>query len=305
MQIPGAVTQELERMAPERVRVREPMSKHTSFGLGGPADIWLSPSEPGAFKDCAALLADERIPVLILGRGTNVLVRSGGIDGAVMVVADAFADVTRREDRVIAGSGAPLSGVLSFCAELGLSGLEGLAGIPGSLGGAVVTNAGSFGVSVGDRLAAIVVFEAGGRSRTIPVAQLGVGYRRTDVPDGSVIEAVELTLSEDTPGSTLARQQEMLERKWKTQPCGMRSAGCIFRNPPGQWAGKLIDTAGLKGTRIGGAVVSDRHADFILNDRGAVAEDVEELIEVVRARVMDTDGIELELEIEIIGRRAN
>ncbi len=302
MEVTGATIRELERLVPGRVRVDEPMARHTSFGLGGPADVFVAPADEPAFKDCVGLLADAGVPITVLGRGTNVLVRTGGIEGAVLVVEEAFDALDRQGEGVVAGSGVPLSRLLSFCAEEGLSGLEGLAGIPGTVGGAAVTNAGSFGVSFGDVLREVVVFRPGGRSTVLTAGELDLTYRRTAVPRDVIVERVTLELTAGDPSGIAAAQREKLETKWRTQPCGMRSAGCVFRNPPGQSAGKLIEQAGLKGLRVGGAVVSDRHANFILNDRGASSDDVEELIELVRSRVSEKTGVELELEIEILGR---
>jgi UDP-N-acetylmuramate dehydrogenase len=295
---------ELTRMAPGQVLVDEPMAKHTSFGLGGPADLFVEPSDPSTFRACVDCLCEAGVPVTLLGRGTNVLVRGGGVEGAVLVGSKAFAEIDREGETVRAGCGVGLPGLLSFCAVNGLSGLEGLAGIPGSVGGAVVTNAGSFGVSMSELLTGVTVSTAGGSSTFIPRGELPMSYRRTELPEGTFVETVELRLNAGDPDDIRAAVQETLERKWKTQPSGMRSAGCVFRNPEGGAAGRLIDEAGLKGTRVGGAVISDLHANFILNDRGATAEDVETLIELVRERVEKTAGVTLELEVKVIGRRA-
>ncbi len=305
VEIRPGILQELERIAPGRVRSDEPMSRHTSFGLGGPADVFIAPSSPGAFKDAVALLADERVPLRFIGRGTNLLVRSGGIDGAVVSAERAFVHVSREGSTVTAGSGVDLARLLSFCAEGGLGGIEGLAGIPGSVGGAVVTNAGSFGVSMGDRLLHLVVFRPGRDSVRVAAGEIEIRYRHAALPEDSAIEEVAFALEPRDPAAVAGRQREVLESKWRTQPVGMRSAGCVFRNPEGRSAGRLIDAAGLKGTRVGGAVVSDLHANYVLNDRGATPEDVETLIGLVRERVREHAGVELELEIEIAGRRAN
>jgi UDP-N-acetylmuramate dehydrogenase len=139
----------------------------------------------------------------------------------------------------------------------------------------------------------------------MPAGEIEIRYRRALIPEGSVIEEVAVALEAHDPAGVAARQREVLESKWRTQPVGMRSAGCVFRNPGGQPAGRLIDAAGLKGERVGGAVVSDLHANYILNDRGATPEDVEALIGLIRERVREHAGIELELEVEIAGRRAN
>jgi UDP-N-acetylmuramate dehydrogenase len=304
VEIAPRILKDLTSVAGDGVRLGEPMARHTSFGLGGPADVYVAAASGEAFRECLRILSDERVPVVVLGKGTNVLVRDGGIDGAVVATERAFTDLARVDRGLIAGSGVTLTRALSFCADEGLSGIEALAGIPGTIGGGVVTNAGSFGVSLADRVMSVTCFHPGGEPVAIAGDDLGADYRTTDLPEGAVVESVVLELDPDESDRVRERQAETLERKWKTQPAGMRSAGCIFKNPPGDAAGRLIDRAGLKGTRIGGAVVSDVHANYILNDRGASAEDVEELIDVVRSRVLEESGVGLELEVEIVGRRA-
>jgi UDP-N-acetylmuramate dehydrogenase len=304
VEIAPRILNELAKVAPEGVHPREPMARHTSFGLGGPADVYVAPSGGPAFKECLTILAGEGVPVVVLGKGTNILVRDGGVDGAVVATERAFTELERTDEGLSAGSGVTLARALSFCAEEGLSGIEELAGIPGTVGGGVVTNAGSFGVALADRLSSVTLFREGEPSVVIARDDLAATYRRTDLPSGAVVESVALRLGRAPSDRVRERQSATLERKWKAQPAGMRSAGCVFRNPPGNVAGRLIDEAGLKGARVGGAVVSDLHANYILNDRGASAQDVEELIDVVRSRVAEKTGVALELEIEIIGSRA-
>jgi UDP-N-acetylmuramate dehydrogenase len=303
VEIAPRILRELVLVAPDDVRAGEPMARHTSFGLGGPADVYIAAAGERAFKECLRILSDEGVPVVVFGKGTNVLVRDAGVDGAVVATERAFTDLVRTDEGLTAGSGVTLTRALSFCVEEGLSGIEELAGIPGTIGGGVVTNAGSFGISLTDRVSSVIVFRPGGAPIALPREDLRTTYRRTELPAGGVVESVTLKLDRAEGGSVRERQQATLERKWKAQPAGMRSAGCVFKNPSGNAAGRLIDEAGLKGTRIGGAVVSDLHANYILNDRGATAEDVEELIDLVRSRVLEATGVDLELEIEIIGRR--
>jgi UDP-N-acetylmuramate dehydrogenase len=303
VEIAPRVLKELTRIAAGDVRTGEPMARHTSFGLGGPADVYVAPADGPAFRECLALLYDEQVPVIVLGKGTNILVRDGGVDGAVVATERAFTELSATGDGLTAGSGVTLTRALSFCVEEGLSGIEELAGIPGTMGGGVVTNAGSFGVSLADRLRTVTVLRPGGEPVVLAGEELKAAYRRVELPEGAVVESVALTLERDEGDKIRERQRSTLERKWKSQPAGMRSAGCIFKNPPSGAAGRLIDEAGLKRTRIGGAVVSDVHANYILNDRGASSADVEELIDLVRARVLDKSGVALELEVEIIGRR--
>jgi UDP-N-acetylmuramate dehydrogenase len=294
---------QLTEVAPDGVLRDEPMAKHTSFGLGGPADLFVEPASPTEFRHAAAVLGEAGLPVVIIGRGTNILVRGAGVRGAVLSGRRAFSELTRTERGVRVGAGVGLPRLLSYCADEGLAGIDGLAGIPGSVGGAVATNAGSFGVSLGDRILGVDVSNSGCEPRAIPRDELSFEYRRTALPEGSFVEHVELALDSGDPTEIRERQRSTLERKWRAQPGGMRCAGCIFKNPPGLRAGRLIEEAGLKGTRLGGAVVSDLHANFVLNDRAATSDDVERLIELVRERVRASAGVTLELEIEILGER--
>lgn len=279
------------------------MTRHTSFGLGGPADLFLRPSGPDMFEDCSKLLFESEIPVLVLGQGTNLLVRDGGIDGAVIATDAAFFELTVRGNSVLAGSGVSLSRLLIYSAEKGLSGLEGLMGIPGSAGGALIANAGSFGTAFGDRVEKARLFHPKEGLSYVGREELSLGYRESRLPPGVVIEHILISLEPGERDAILSRQRELVEKKWSTQPAGMRSAGCVFKNPPGDYAGRLIEAAGLKGARVGGAVVSDIHANFILNDRGATATDVEELVERIRERVREETGVTLDVEIGIVGRK--
>ena len=295
-------TDELTRMAPGQVLCDEPMARHTSFGLGGPADLFVEPRDATTFRECADYLSTTGVPVTLLGRGTNILVKSGGIEGAVLTGSKAFGTLSREGDAVRVGGGVGLPRLLTFCAENGLSGLEGLSGIPGSAGGAVVTNAGSFGVSIGDRLTSVTVSRPGRSPSVIPRDELEIGYRQTEIPRGPSSKRSGWL---STPVIRRTSWRRTGDAREEVEGAAQRdeSAGCVFKNPPGDAAGRLVDEAGLKGTRVGGAVVSDLHANFILNDRGATVEDVEELIEIVRERVVEAAGVKLELEVEIIGRQ--
>jgi len=301
---PDRTRRELERIAPGAVLEHEPMARHTSFGLGGPADLYVEPLHREALRDTLAFLRVEGTPTLVLGRGTNLLVRDGGIEGVVVSTAKALRDIEVAGNGMVAGAGAPLSRVIVRAAEAGLAGLEPLSGIPGSVGGAVRMNAGSFGAAIGDLVERLELFFEGTPSM-LEAGAVGFSYRDTELPEDAVVERVRLRLAPDDPDDISRRGREFVERKWRTQPSGMRSAGCVFRNPEGVSAGQLIDEAGLKGLRIGGAVVSDLHANYIVNDRGATASDVEDLIETVRRLVDERAGVALELEVRIVGRPAS
>jgi len=303
MQVGSRTYDALERLAPGAVLRDEPMARHTSFGLGGPADLYIEAPDAASFRAAAGLLTGDGVPVKVVGRGTNLLVRSGGIEGAVLSTESAFSTLRERDGRIVVGSGVPLKSFLAFCAESGWVGLEPLAGIPGSVGGAVFMNAGSYGTFIGDRIETVSTFTPADGSRTLTLEDLEFGYRTASLSEGATVEEASFVLERGDASEVSHRLQEILELKWKGQPVGMRSAGCVFRNPGDVRAWQLVDQAGLRGARIGGAVVSDQHTNFILNDRGAAPEDVEELIELILTTVRERTGRELMLEVEIVGRR--
>ncbi|MCS7048103.1 MAG: UDP-N-acetylmuramate--L-alanine ligase [Verrucomicrobiae bacterium] len=288
--------------AGSRVRSGEPMSKHTSLRVGGPAEFWVEPKDE---RDLARVLHYchvRQIPVTVVGRGTNLLVRDGGIDGVVIHLdGDEFTKVWVEGDRIFARAGARLRTVVNAARRACLGGLEFLEGIPGSVGGALRMNAGAMGhqtFEVVERLRymsmAGEVYEA--EARTVPV-----GYRSCPVLQSHI--ALEATLV-GTP-TELSRIDAVLRlfesKRWSSQPA-KPSAGCIFKNPPQIPAGKLIDELGLKGLRVGGACISERHGNFIVNEGGATARDILQLVELIRERARRERGIELEPEVMILGK---
>ena len=283
----------------EIARHDEPMAPHTTFGVGGVVCQFVEPRTVAELAEVWRWASESALPLKVLGRGSNVLVADGHHDW--LVVSTARLDgLTRDGATVRAGAGVPLARLLAAAGAWGLGGLEHLAGIPASVGGAVAMNAGGRGGEIASRLVGAEVLERSGERRWLDRRSLGLRYRGSAVRDGFplIVEAT-FALEPDDPRRLSERRREFLRAKRASQPLGARSAGCVFKNPEDHSAGKLIDQAGLKGARVGGAVVSHKHANFIINRNGATASDVLELIEVVRRRVHDAFGIELELEIEI------
>ncbi|MBI3269960.1 MAG: UDP-N-acetylmuramate dehydrogenase [Planctomycetes bacterium] len=274
----------------------EPMARHTTYKLGGPARFFL---QPGSADELAGMLAEARslgLAPRFLGGGANVLVRDEGVDAVV-----AFRRFQRFEvegEAVLAGAGLNLMALIQRTRERGLAGLETLVGIPGSLGGSVFGNAGGKYGELGDVVEAVTVLDAGGRVRTLTRAEAGFQYRRSRLDGMAVLEA-RLALARGEPARLKEISQRIHEEKAKSQPLSLPSAGCVFKNPPGDKAGRVIEAAGLKGRRLGGALVSPVHANFITNQGGARARDVLELVEVVQAEVKRRLGVELELEIKV------
>jgi UDP-N-acetylmuramate dehydrogenase len=291
----------LERLCPGAVRRNEPLARHVSFRIGGPADILVLPPTLASLDAAVAWLYGEGLPFTVLGRGSNVLIADRGIRGVVIKTGRGQEGVVYDGPRVHAECGVSLPHLSRRTAERGLAGLEFAAGIPGSVGGAVVMNAGAHGCAMAD-----VLVSARVRTPDGPVtwtgAGLGLRYRHSRIQDeGGVVLECDLCLRPAPAAETVARLDGWLRTRAESQPLGPPSSGCIFRNPDGDYAGRLIDAAGTKGLRVGGAVVSDRHANYILNTGGATARDVLELIGQVQARVRDRMGMDLTTEIKMLG----
>jgi len=282
------------------VRLNEPMSKHTSWRVGGPAETFFIPA---SLEDLSEFLHElhSAIPVFWFGVGSNLLVRDGGIPGVVISAARILKDLERVEPHTVrAGGGLPCTQLARQCIRWEIGPSEFFAGIPGTVGGALAMNAGAHGGETWERVESVRTIDRDGVINQRAPGEYTVGYRSVTGPsDEWFIEATfrfdpDVKPSKDT-------MDEMLERRKATQPLGLPSCGSVFRNPPGDHAAKLIEAAGLKGFSIGGAEVSEKHANFIINRDNATATDVEELIEHVRHAVLEAHGIELVHEVRIVG----
>jgi UDP-N-acetylmuramate dehydrogenase len=283
-----------------------PLAPHTTWRVGGAADLLCSATHFEGLVSALRLAAAHRVPCRVLGRGSNVLVSDFGVEG--LVILNRTSRLSMEGDRVIADSGLLLSTLANRAARAGLAGMEWSAGIPGSVGGAVVSNAGAHGSCVADRLREAELFISGTGSCWIPAHDLRLAYRHSrlreqDRPTEIVLRAV-FDLRFDDASAIRARMDEYRRYRQATQPLASASAGSVFKNPPGESAARLIDQAGLKGLCTGGATVSQRHANFVVTSAGASAEDVRRLIELVRLRVRERFGVELMLEVQPIGREA-
>lgn len=281
------------------VRQAEPLAPHTWFQLGGPAEFFAEPRTADELQGLVRRCLDEELPVRLLGGGSNVLVRDEGVPGMVIRLAEpAFAEIKVAAGRLTAGGAAKLGHVISSAVREGLAGLEALVGIPGTIGGALHGNAGSRGGDIGQWTRRATVMTRSGEIIERQRDELVFAYRESSLDELAILSAEFELEAEDSEELTKRMQQQWIVKK-ASQPLGHQSAGCIFKNPRGMSAGMLIDQAGLKGTRIGGAEVNDRHANFIVAEPGAASQDVLRLIELVRSRVADRIGIELELEIQV------
>jgi len=282
-----------------KVRPDYLLGPHTTFKIGGPAQYMVNVNDAQALCDLIGRLNGEGVPFRVLGGGSNILVDDAGISGAVISMGGRLKEIYIREGLLEVGAGLRLPALLRETADLGFSGLEHLAGIPGTAGGAVRMNAGGRERAIGDAVQSVTCVLNAGQLETIPRNACGFGYRTSAFADKIVLSA-SLKLDEEDRKVIVENMAKVLAAKKLSQPLGSLSAGCVFKNPPAaKSAGQLIQEAGLVGESVGGAFVSAKHANYIINREGAAFDDVLGLIEKVRSRVQDVFAVRLELEIEI------
>ena len=279
------------------------MARLTTWGTGGTADRLFAPADADDLSEFLGGL-EPGDPVLWVGLGSNLLVRDGGIDGVVILTSRGLGRFEEAGNGAIrAGAGVPCAKIARHCARKGLAGGEFLAGIPGTVGGALAMNAGAHGAATWDLVHRVETVDRRGRRRWRDRTEFDVGYRSVGGAVDEWFTCADVRFVPDEPGAVRERTRRLVRARAATQPVGQRSCGSVFRNPPGDHAGRLVDACGLKGVRVGGAVVSEKHANFIVNDGTATSSDIEELIETVRSRVYAGTGIRLEPEVRIVGRR--
>jgi UDP-N-acetylmuramate dehydrogenase len=288
------------------VRFMEPMMKHTSLRIGGHADLFIIPRDLPSLKNILVVLKKRKIPFLAIGGGTNILVRDGGIEGVVISLKSfRKIDIVSENEinvNVYVEAGTPLQKLVNFSKEKGYSGIEGLAGIPCSIGGAIYGNAGAFGYEMKDVIISVTIMDDKGRIKTLKKKDIDFGYRRSSISSTELLLSAEIMLKKDKKKHVSAKIEDFLKRKWESQPFSESSAGCVFKNPPKLSAGKLIDEAGCKGIKIGDVEISSTHANFFINRGKAKASDFIMLMEEVAQRVKERSGVVLEPEIWIVGR---
>lgn len=279
----------------------EPMSKHTTFRIGGKADLFVSADEkslPQILKEAA----DEKIPVTIIGNGSNLLVGDGGIRGLVIEIGKGMDKIEISDNIMTVGAGTLLSKAANTAAEHGLSGMEFAAGIPGSVGGAVVMNAGAYGGEMKDIIMDVDVITREGEYRRLTLEELELSYRHSCIIENEyIVIRARLMLQEKDEAQIRQVMEDLKNKRIEKQPLNFPSAGSTFKRPEGYFAGKLIMDAGLRGYSVGGAQVSEKHCGFVVNKGGATASDVVKLMNDVRNKVMEEFGVELEPEVKMIG----
>jgi UDP-N-acetylmuramate dehydrogenase len=293
------------------------MSAYTSLRIGGPVDVMVFPEDVVSLKRVLITAKNEKIPLFVFGAGTNLLVRDEGVDG-IAVSLRAFNRIEVIQDvRQIAPylsdgydsfiglfveAGVPLNKLINFTKKKGYSGLEPLAGIPGTFGGAIYMNAGSYGTEIKDVILSVALMRMDGSIEISKKEEIKFSYRSSNIPEDVLILSANIILKKDIPENVSSRINEFLKKKMQTQPLGKSSAGCVFKNPEGDYAARLIEAAGCKGMRVGDIEVDTLHANYFINRGKATCSDFLELMEKVKNKVKDYCGITLEPEIRIIGR---
>ncbi|HZP46160.1 MAG TPA: UDP-N-acetylmuramate dehydrogenase [Candidatus Binataceae bacterium] len=297
----SALERSLRERFGARLRVDHPLAELTSFKIGGPADLFLLAEDEDELAAALTLARRHDVPAFCLGAGTNLLISDRGIRGLVVKLGAAFGAITIDGVAVSAGAAAQFGDVARLTAARGLAGLEFGEGIPGTVGGGLVMNAGAFGGEMARVVTAVHGVDQDGARRRLPSEQIGFAYRRTSLPRGFVITRADFHLAPGDTAALDARVREIHARRLARQPRDLPNAGSVFKNPPQAFAGRLLEAAGLKGVRQGGAAFSECHANFIVNLGGARAADVRALIDLARDRVKVQTGITLETEVRLVG----
>ena len=301
---------EIERRLSEvvqgRIALDEPLSAHTTLRVGGPADIMIFPESKEELRGALRIIRSAKLPLFVLGGGSDLIVRDGGFRGVCIRLGRNFSGSRPIDDRRIeALAGESYASLLRTARRASLSGLEFLATVPGTVGGGVVTNVGAYNRCFSEFIETVDLIAADGRDFVLSKKELRAHYRLIEIPEGSVVTRVVFKLEPEDREVMEATIKRYATYRRETQPLRQPSSGCIFKNPDsGPQAGLMIDRAGLKGLAIGGAEISDKHANFLINRGGGTAEDVLELIQIVRHRVYEKFGVHLEIEVRVMGEES-
>ena len=290
-----------EKIDASWVRENEPMKLHTTFRVGGPADVLVTP-DTESLPEVIGLCKKHNLPYYVIGNGSNLLVGDKGIRGVVIAMTNRMGEILCDGEVITAGAGATLAQIASLAAGKGLTGFEFAAGIPGTLGGAVVMNAGAYGREMKDVITSAVVLDKEGNLKELPVDELDLSYRHSCIPEKEyVVLRVTMKLQRGEEEAIRAKMAELREQRVTKQPLEYPSAGSTFKRPEGYFAGKLIMDAGLRGYQVGGAQVAEKHCGFVINKNNATAADIVQLMQDVSAKVKEQFGVSLEPEVKMIG----
>lgn len=285
-----------------KVKTNEAMAKHTTFRVGGPADYFVTPAGPKELAEILKLCRDSNMPFFILGNGSNLLVSDKGVRGVVIEIGKPFDYCEVKGARLTAGAGCLLSAIAKKALDHSLTGLECAAGIPGSLGGAVVMNAGAYGFEMKDIVTEVTVLKPDGQVAVLPLTSMEFGYRTSIVAkQGYIVLEAVLQLEQGDREEIKKKMEDLAARRREKQPLEYPSGGSTFKRPEGYFAGKLIEDAGFRGYCVGGAQVSEKHCGFVINKDHATAEDICRLCGEIQEKIMKDTGVALEMEIKRIG----
>ena len=286
----------------EQVLFEEPMKSHTTFRIGGPAEVFIMPKSVKQVQMAVKICQEEQIPYFILGNGSNLLVSDRGYRGVIIQMDRNMGEIQVEGTEIQAAAGALLSSIAVAARRESLTGFEFAGGIPGTLGGAVVMNAGAYGGEIKDVLKEVTVMDGDGKIFTLPASELEMGYRTSIIKTaGYLVLSARIALSEGKEEDIKARTRELSEMRTQKQPLDYPSAGSTFKRPEGYFAGKLIMDSGLRGYSVGGAMVSEKHCGFVINKGNATAEDVVSLMKHVTEVVQEKYGVTLEPEVKFLG----
>lgn len=290
---------EIQKIFKGRIALNEPLARFTTFRIGGMADYFVEPTDTNDVINIVNYANDKGIPYYVMGNGSNILISDEGIRGIVINLETSFNYIRMDGTAVVSGAGVKIARFVDFCIQNDKAGVEMLAGIPATVGGALVMNAGAYGGETADHVTEVTVIK-GGKLKTLAKEDCGFRYRNSDLKSTVILEA-KFELPEGNKEEISQRRKELILQRNAAQPVEIPNAGCIFKNPKDNKAAMLIDKCGLKGTKFGGAMVSTKHANFIVNFDKATAHDVIELVKIIRQKVHADTGIDLEMEVKLIG----
>ncbi len=290
---------EIQSIFKGKIALNEPLARYTTFRIGGEADYYVEPSDVEDVINIVNYAITHSIPYYVMGNGSNILISDDGIKGIVINLESAFNYLKIDNDIVTAGAGVKLAKFVDFCIQNNLAGVEMLAGIPATVGGALIMNAGCYGGETADFVTEVKAIK-NGKLKTLAKEDCGFRYRNSDLK-GSVVFEASFKLTEGDKEELNQKRKELILHRNQAQPVEIPNAGCVFKNPKDHKAAILIDQAGLKGTKYGGAMVSTKHANFIVNFDNATAHDVIELVKIIKNTVREKTGVDLEMEVKLVG----
>jgi len=290
---------EIQKIFKGKITLNEPLARYTTFRIGGEADYFVEPSDIDDVINIIKYSSEHGIPYYVMGNGSNILISDEGIRGVVINLETSFNYLRHENDMVISGAGVKIAKFVDFCIQNSYAGVEMLAGIPATVGGALVMNAGAYGGETADHVYEVKVIK-NGKVKFLKKEDCGFRYRNSDLKNTVILEA-SFKLPQGNKEEISQRRKELIINRNQAQPVEIPNAGCVFKNPKDNKAAILIDQSGLKGKKFGGAMVSTKHANFIVNYDNATANDVIELVKIIRQTVNEKTGIELEMEVKLVG----